>query len=124
MKKKLMYTLFVLSIVLVTACSNQYPFDLDKVKTEKSIQTKAIEYIPVDLRNMEYKKQDIKLIKICKAEPQSYAKDSEDKYKYYIYYQSKDKKYKGSLLMNDKYKSDMKELYEPINSTCEKVSDK
>lgn len=118
--------LLISSIAAVTlllgACGTEkYPFDLDKKKTEDSIKATALRYIPVDLRKNNYKKDDFVVTKICKAEAQSYAKDSKDQYQYFVFVKTKDDEYEGNFLMNKKYKSELKSLYEVDETSCERV---
>ena len=122
MKKVISLVVIMGLAVTLTACNN-YPYNLDKEKTEKSVRETAINRIPISLQKEEYKKSDIIIKEIGLAEAESYAKDNEKDYKYFIKYGSKDGKLNRDMVMTEDYESSIENLYKAKDGSLEKVAD-
>ncbi|MCE5086327.1 hypothetical protein [Mammaliicoccus sciuri] len=122
MKKVISLLVIIGLAVILTACNN-YPYKLDKEKTEKSVRDTAIDRIPISLQKEEYKKSDIVIKEIGLAEAESYAKDDEKDYKYFIKYGSKDGKLNREMVMTEQYESAIENLYKAKEGSLEKVDD-
>ena len=114
-----LFSLIGLAFVLV-ACNN-YPYNLDKEKTEKSVKQTAIDRIPVSLQSENYKKNDIVIKEIGLAKAESYAKDDEYNYKYFIKYGTKDGKLNREMVMTEDYHTAIENLYKPKKGTMKEV---
>lgn len=121
--KKVISLLVIIGLAIILTACNNYPYKLDKEKTEKSVRDTAIDRIPISLQNEEYKKSDIIIKEIGLAEAESYAKNDEGKYKYFIKYGSKDGKLNRDMVMTENYKTSIENLYKAKDGSLEKVED-
>lgn len=121
--KKVISLLVIIGLAIILTACNNYPYKLDKEKTEKSVRDTAIDRIPISLQNEEYKKSDIIIKEIGLAEAESYAKDDGEKYKYFIKYGSKDGKLNRDMVMTENYKTSIENLYKAKDGSLEKVED-
>lgn len=121
--KKIVSLLVIIGFAITLTACNNYPYDLDKEKTEKSVKKTAVDRVPVSLQKEEYKKSDFVIKEIGLAEAESYAKDDEKKYKYYIKYGTKDGKLNREMVMTENYETEIENLYKVKKGSLKKVDD-